>query len=156
MDADHPAIGVSFARRNTPAGSPRLQEGRLWVLDSGTGRFGWIEPASGEFTQVAFCPGYARGLAFAGRYAVVGLSRARANRTFEGLALDDALTRHGAEARCGLLVIDTVSGDTVAWVRIEGVIDDLFDVSYLPGTRCPSAIGIKSHEIRRAISVGEE
>jgi uncharacterized protein (TIGR03032 family) len=133
--------------------SPRLHEGRLWLLNSGSGEFGWIDPADGRFTPVAFCPGYARGLTFVGHHAVIGLSRARENRTFQGLALDAALTRNGVDPRCGLLVIDTRSGDTIAWVRIEGVIDELFDVAVLPNTVCPSAIGIKNNEIRRVISI---
>ena len=133
--------------------SPRLHEGRLWLLNSGSGEFGWIDPADGRFTPVAFCPGYARGLTFVGHHAVIGLSRARENRTFQGLALDAALARNDVDPRCGLLVVDTRSGDTIAWVRIEGVIDELFDVAFLPNTACPSAIGIKNNDIRRIISI---
>lgn len=135
--------------------SPRLRDGRLWLLNSGTGEFGWIDPASGQFTAVAFCPGYARGLAFMGNYAIVGLSLPRENQTFLGLALDAALLRHDADARCGLLVIDLRSGDTVEWVRIEGPISELFDVVALPGVRCPAAIGTKGNDIRRVISIDE-
>jgi uncharacterized protein (TIGR03032 family) len=145
--------GATVAEGLSMPHSPRLYRGRLWLLNSGTGEFGWVETATGRFHPVTFCPGYARGLAFAGRYAIVGLSRARENRTFQGLPLDDALQRHDAEARCGLLVIDLDSGDAVEWVRIEGVVDELFDVAVLPGVRTPSAIGIRSTEIRRVISV---
>jgi len=104
---------------------------------------------------VAFCPGYARGLAFIGQYAIVGLSRARENRTFQGLPLDRALAARGAEPRCGLLVIDTTTGNTIAWVRIEGVVRELFDVAVLPGVRNPTLIGFISDEIRRIISIDE-
>ena len=135
--------------------SPRMHAGRLWLLNSGSGEFGWIDPADGRFIPVAFCPGYARGLSFVGHHAVVGISRARENRTFQGVALEDALNRNEVDARCGLLVIDLRSGDTVAWLRIEGVIDELFDVVTLPSTRCPSAIGIKNNDIRRVISIDE-
>lgn len=133
--------------------SPRLQSGRLWLLNSGTGEFGSIDIETGRFDPVCFCPGFARGLTFAGRHAIVGLSRVRANRTFQGLALDAAFRRHDAEARTGLLVVDTLSGDSVAWVRIEGVVEELFDIAWLPALRCPSAIGLKSTEIRHVISV---
>ncbi|MCX7301351.1 MAG: TIGR03032 family protein, partial [Rhodobacterales bacterium] len=145
--------GATVAEGLSMPHSPRLYRGKLWLLNSGTGEFGWIDTATGRFTPVAFCPGYARGLAFVGRYAIVGLSRPRDNKTFQGLPLDDALQRHDAEARCGLLVIDLDSGDAVEWVRIEGVVDELFDVAVLPGVRTPSAIGIRSTEIRRVISV---
>ena len=74
--------------------SPRLYRGRLWVLNSGTGELGWVErgssAAAGRFNVLAFCPGFARGLAFHGRYAFVGLSKPRYER-FEGLALDRRL-----------------------------------------------------------------
>lgn len=133
--------------------SPRMREGKLWLLNSGTGELGWINLSSGAFTAVAFCPGYARGLTFVGKYAIVGLSRARENRTFAGLPLAAALRSRDADARCGLLVIDLATGDTVDWVRIEGVIDELYDVALLPGIRCPSAIGLKGSEIRRVLSI---
>jgi len=130
-----------------------MHDGRLWLLNSGTGAFGWIDPADGRFTPVAFCPGYARGLSFIGNSAVVGLSRARENRTFGGLPLEAALKAHDADARTGLLVIDLTSGQITDWVRIEGVIDELFDVAALPGVRNPSAIGLKGTEIRRVLSI---
>jgi uncharacterized protein (TIGR03032 family) len=81
--------------------SPRVYRGRLWLHDSGTGHFGSIDPTAGVFVPRAFCPGYLRGLAFVGDYAVVGLSRPRHDKTFGGLALDEELAAKGAEARCG-------------------------------------------------------
>lgn len=134
--------------------SPRWHDGRLWLLNSAAGDFGSIDPASGRFEPLAFMPGYARGLSFVGRHAVVGLSKARQNRTFSGLPLDAALEAKKAEARCGLYIVDTLTGDIVHWLRIEGIVDELYDVAVLPGSRMPAAIGIKSDEIRRVISVG--
>ena len=135
--------------------SPRLHEGRVWLLNSGTGEIGFLDRAAKKFEAVAFCPGYARGLAFVGPYAVVGLSLARENRTFQGLPLDAALATRGAEPRCGLLVIDTRNGDTVEWLRIEGVVRELFDVAVLPGIRNPAAIGFVTDEVRRVIAIDE-
>lgn len=136
--------------------SPRLDQDRLWLLDSGTGRFGWIALSTGEFTTVAFCPGYARGMSLVGRHAVIGLSRPRQNRTFEGLALDAELARRGGEARTGLIIVDRETGAATDWVRIEGVVTELYDVAFLPGVRCPAAIGLKGSEIRTVISVAPE
>lgn len=50
-------------------------------------------------------------------------------------------------------MIDLASGQITDWVRIEGVIDELFDVAALPGVRNPSAIGIKGTDIRRVLSI---
>lgn len=113
--------------------SPRMHGGRLWLLESGTGYFGYADLECGRFERVAFCPGYARGLTFVGDFAVVGLSKPRRNRTFSGLALDRNLAERGAEARCGLIVIDLATGDSVHWLRIEGVVEELYGVARLPG-----------------------
>lgn len=135
--------------------SPRLYRGKLWLLNSGEGSFGWVDVQTGQFTALTFCPGYARGLTFSGDYAIIGLSRPRENRTFTGLPLDAALKSHDAEARCGLLVVDLNSGAALDWVRIDGVVDELFDVAHLSGVRCPSAIGLKGPEIERVLSLAD-
>jgi uncharacterized protein (TIGR03032 family) len=135
--------------------SPRVHRGRLWVLNSGAGMLGSIDPTTKSFAPLAFCPGYLRGMAFSGDYAVVGLSRPRHDRTFGGLALEQELARRGAEPRCGLHVIDLRTGDTVHWVRVEGMVTELYDVAVLPGVVRPTVFGFKNDEIRRTISIGD-
>ncbi len=135
--------------------SPRWHDGKPWLLNAGTGEFGWVDIQAGKFEPVAFCPGYTRGLSFVGHFALVGLSLPRDNRTFTGLALDDALAARGAEPRCAVLVIDTRSGDTVHWVRFTGVVQELYDVAAIHGVRRPAAIGFRSDEIRRVITIGD-
>ncbi|MBO6504000.1 MAG: TIGR03032 family protein [Kordiimonadaceae bacterium] len=134
--------------------SPRLHDGKLWILESGTGYLGVIDIASGRFEPVTFCSGYARGMTFVDQYAIVGLSLPRNNNAFQGLALDEELRKRNAKPRCGLLVVDTKTGDVVQWIRIEGIVSELYDVAVLPGTKCPSLVGFKSDEIRRVLKVG--
>lgn len=130
--------------------SPRLYRGKLWLLNSGNGDFGWVDPVTGKFEAVAFCPGYARGLTLIGKYAVIGLSRPRES-TFRGLALDERLVERKSETRCGLIVVNLDSGDIVHWVRIEGTVSELYDVVALPGVTRPKALGFKTNEIRHGI-----
>jgi Domain of unknown function (DUF4915) len=103
--------------------SPRVHAGRLWVLNSGSGEIGWIEPAvkaaDAKFHVVAFCPGAVRGLAFHGKFAFVGLSKPRYER-FEGLALDKRLAETDSEPWCGVQVVDLDTGACVHWFRIDG------------------------------------
>lgn len=129
--------------------SPRLRDGRLWLLDSGRGELGWIAPQDGRFTGVAFCPGYARGLALVGGYAVVGLSRPRGNLTFEGLELEAALRKRDATPRCGLLVVELATGQAVHWLRFEHTIEELYDVVALPGIMQAEAIGFRGDDLER-------
>lgn len=130
--------------------SPRMYRDRLWVLNSGTGELGWIDPEAdtgkGAFNALAFCPGFVRGLAFHGNYAFVGLSKPRYER-FEGLALDDKLQATDSEPWCGIQVIDLGSGTCVQWFRIDGAITELYDVGVVPGVACGMSLGFATDEI---------
>jgi uncharacterized protein (TIGR03032 family) len=137
--------------------SPRVYRGQLWALNSGSGFFGRIDLRSGRFEPITFCPGYLRGLAFVDDYAIVGLSRPRHDKTFSGLPLDDELSRRGADARCGLHVIDIRTGGVVEWVRLEGMVSELYDIVTLPGVVRPMALGFaKTDEIQRLITMDAE
>jgi hypothetical protein len=43
----------------------------------------------------------------------------------------------------------------IHWVRIEGIVRELYDVAVLPGALRPSAIGFKTDEINRILSIEE-
>jgi uncharacterized protein (TIGR03032 family) len=133
--------------------SPRWYQGKLWLLNSGEGEFGYIE--NGEFKPVTFCPGYMRGLAFSGDFAIIALSKAR-EKTFTGLALDEKLAAKEVDARCGLMIIDLKTGEIAHWLRIEGVITEFYDVQVLAGVQRPKALGLKTDEIQRLITIEDD
>ncbi len=133
--------------------SPRVHLDRLWVLNSGTGELGSIDLSDGRFEPLTFCPGFIRGLAFHGKYAVVGLSKPRRQAAFAGLELDERLGKKDAEARCGLWVIDLDSGVIAHWLELQGVVIELYDVQVLENTRRPKALGFKTDEIQRLVTV---
>jgi uncharacterized protein (TIGR03032 family) len=130
--------------------SPRLYRDKLWLLNSGTGEIGWIEPAASaagaKFRPLAFCPGFARGLAFHGDYALVGLSKPRYQR-FEGLALDARLAQADSEPWCGVQVIDLRDGTCAHWFRIDGPVAELYDLAVVPGVVRAMSLGFASTEI---------
>ena len=150
------ASGEVVARGFSMPHSPRLYQGRLWLLDSGSGYFGYVDIESGRFERIAFCPGYMRGLSFIGDYAVIGMSTCRENRTFSGLPLDEELKKRGATARCGVSIVNLTTGDVAHWIRLEGVVTELYDVVTLAGVTRPSVIGFQTDEIRRVLSLGKE
>jgi len=133
--------------------SPRWYQGRLWVLNSGQGEFGYIDLQTGRFEPVAFCPGYLRGMSFHGDFAVVGLSKPRREQDFAGLALQGRLESKNVKPRCGLQVIHLKTGDIVHELRIEGVVEELYDVCILTGVKRPMAIGFIKDEIRHTLSL---
>ncbi len=136
--------------------SPRVYRDRVWLLNSGTGELGMADPERGRFEPAAFCPGYLRGLAFHKKWAIVGLSRPRHNRTLSDLAVDGRLAAAGDQAHCGLAVVDLDSGQIVHRLEIEGIVTELYDVQALPGVRRPMALGFKSDEIYRLLTLDVE
>ncbi|NEO57271.1 MAG: DUF4915 domain-containing protein [Okeania sp. SIO3B5] len=131
--------------------SPRFYQNKLWLLNSGKGEFGYPDSQTGKFQPVKFCGGYLRGMTFWKNYVIVGLSRPREReQTFSGLVLQERLAEKGATAFCGLQVINLDTGDIVHWLRVEGIIVELYDVAVLPGVRYPGCIGLQeTDELRR-------
>src|SRR5262249_50183809 len=132
--------------------SPRVHEGQLWALDSGRGYLIRIDRRTGEAEDVAFCPGFLRGLAFHGRYAIVTTSLPRSESGFGGLALEDELKRRDADAWCAVMIIDLIRGDIVEWIRFDDVVTELFDIAVIPGVVCPMIVAPRSTETETLLS----
>jgi len=131
--------------------SPRVAGDALYALDSGRGRILRIDPKSGAKTDIAFCPGFLRGLAIHDGHAIVTVSKPR-DGSFKGLLLDGEMKGRDAEAWCGVMIVNLATGDIVEWIRLEGHITELFDVAVLPGVRCPMSLGPNTVEIQNSIS----
>lgn len=132
--------------------SPRVYRGAIWVHDSASGRLCRIDPATGRWEPVVFCPGFLRGLDFVGDYAVITLSLPRRYARLKDSALEEELARRKAAARCAVFIVDLRHGDVVEWFRFEGEIIELFDVALIPGTYCPRVVAPDSPEIQDAIT----
>jgi uncharacterized protein (TIGR03032 family) len=132
--------------------SPRFHDGKIWLLDSGRGFLIKVDPETGKSEDVAFCPGFLRGLSIHRGFAVVTASLPR-DGTFQGLQLDQNIKSRDGEPWCGIYVINTRTGDIVEWIKIDGFIKELFDVAVIPGARCPMSIAIGSPEVQSMISI---
>ena len=125
--------------------SPRVRDGRLWLLNSGTGYWGFIEPASGKFEPVTFVPGYRAVWRFMG-IGPLSIYRSRAaNMHSKGCR-----SRKTSPTRpTGALwsVRDRLEvGRYEALVRIESSLEGLFDVTASP--RLPATQNIRLHLVR--------
>jgi uncharacterized protein (TIGR03032 family) len=128
--------------------SPRLYDGRLWVLNSGTGELATIDVESGWQNVVCGLPGYLRGLCFIGPYAVVGLSRIREKHIFGGLPVQTRCER----LRCGLAVVDLRSGREAGFFEFTAGCEEIYDVQFLPGLKRPMILNLEKPATRQAIS----
>jgi uncharacterized protein (TIGR03032 family) len=130
--------------------SPRVYGDELYVLESGRGYLVRIHRESGRREDITFCPGFARGLAFASHYAVVTVSLVRFS-ALEDTPLGEAMKTKGAAQRSGLLVIDLRNGDIVQWFWLRGDVTELFDVGVIQNIRCPRGIGPYSPALEEAM-----
>jgi uncharacterized protein (TIGR03032 family) len=120
--------------------SPRWHDGRLWVLDSGHGHLSTVDLDTGNVEPVVRLPGFTRGLAFAGRYALVGLSKVR-DHVFAGLPLAE----HVDERVCGVWIVDTVTAQIVGFLQFNGLVEEVFDVQIVPGVSFPEVLEPSDH-----------
>lgn len=108
--------------------SPRWYQERLWVLESGEGSLSWVDLSRGMTHMVTMLPGFTRGVSFIGPLAFIGLSQVRESATFSGIPLVNRLQ----ERTCGVWVVNINTGDTIAFLRFEAGVQEIFAVQILP------------------------
>ncbi len=129
-----PSGDVVVARLAMPH-SPRWHNGKLWLLESGTGSLGTIDIERGLYEPIVHLPGFTRGLDFIGRYAFVGLSQVRESATFSGLPVTEREDRSS-----GVWVVDTIRGEVVAFLRFDGNVQEIFAVQLLVNCKNPELV----------------
>ena len=117
--------------------SPRIFNNQLWLCESGTGTIGRVDLQAGRYEPIASLPGFTRGIDFFDRYAFIGLSQVRESAVFSGIPIAE---RPVSERACGIWVIDMLTGQTVAWLKFDDGVQEIFAVSVLPHSRCPDVI----------------
>ncbi len=141
--------GEIIARGLSMPHSPRWHDGKLWLLESGTGRLVLMELATGKWQTVAELPGFTRGLVLAGPYAFIGLSKIRETSAMDGVPLAE---RRG-ELKCGVAVVDLRSGRLPALLEFQTAVEEIFDVQLLPGLRFPEVVGFQKETIQHTFIV---
>src|SRR5262249_13157442 len=85
---------------------------------------------------VAALLGFTRGLDFCGKLAFLGLSQVRESAVFSGLPMMERLS----ERTCGVWVVDLATGRTVAFLKFEDAVQEIFAVQVVPQVRYPDLI----------------
>ena len=129
--------------------SPRWNDGRLWLLESGTGGVVLVDRASGQRETVVMLPGFTRGLAIAGNYAFVGLSKIRPTSAMDGVPI--AARRD--ELKCGVAAVDLNHGRLVGLLEFQTAVEELFDVQLLPGIRFPEVVGFQKESLHNTFII---
>ena len=106
--------------------SPRVYDGKLYLLLSATGELVCAEPETGGYEVVAQLPGFVRGMARCGDYLFVGLSKLRkTSSTFAALPIsEDALFS-------GIVIVSLSEGRIVEHLKYETGVEEIYDVQVL-------------------------
>jgi uncharacterized protein (TIGR03032 family) len=131
--------------------SPRLYGDQLYVLDSGRGQIVRIDPETGAKEDIAFCPGFLRGMTIYNGHAIVTVSKPR-DSTFSDLPLQNEISKRDGEAWCGVFIVNLRHGEIVEWIKLDGQVSELFDVTVVPGAACPMSLGPNTLEIENTIN----
>lgn len=128
--------------------SPRLYNGDFWLLESGEGGLARVDLQRKSWQNIALLPGFTRGISFVGRLAFIGLSKVRESAVFSGIPLVERLE----ERICGVWVVDIHTGQTVAFLRFEEGVQEIFAVQVLPA-RFPTLLDWEDERIKNSYAL---
>lgn len=175
MAGGRPRYATSFSQTDTPAGwrptvttsgtvfdvpsgevvatglamphSPRLYHGELYVLLSATGEVARVDVTTGRVDVVRKIGGFVRGMALAGDYLFVGVSKLREKSSTFG-HLDVAKLKNQA----GIKIIHLPTGALVGEISYLASVDEIYDVHVLTGKRRPNILNTLTDDFRAALS----
>jgi uncharacterized protein (TIGR03032 family) len=140
---------AAIARGLSMPHSPRWHDGRLWLLESGTGRLVHVDLPDGRGRSVVELPGFARGLAMLGPYAFVGLSKIRKPSAMDGVPR----AQRREQLKWGVAAVDLRSGRVIAFLEFQTAVEEIFDVQLLPGLCFPEGIGFQQETLQHTFVV---
>lgn len=131
--------------------SPRLIDGKLYVLLSATGELIQIDRHSSACTTITRLNGYVRGLDYYQGYFFVGHSKVREENAkkchYPILEIGDRIV--------GLAIVDARTGTECGRVEYATSVEDIYDVRVLPGIHRPGICNPSSEQHQRALVTEE-
>ena len=125
--------------------SPTYYNEKLWLLDSGSGYFGYVDLSTilsqddeeyHPFVPEVFLPGFIRGMSFVNdTYVIIGCSLDRHDMVFSNLPLNQNLKDRSVSAKCGIYVINITTMNIVhEFIFTSGVVE-VYDISFIPDSK---------------------
>lgn len=131
--------------------SPRIHNGELYVLLSAEGVLAKVDVQTGAVQRAYDCGGFARGLAFAGDYAILGISRIRlSSSTFKDLPIAQK------KAKAGFEVVHLPTMTCMGKYEYLASVDEIYDVQVLPNTRRPNILNTIAETHKLAASLPDK
>lgn len=116
--------------------SPRRYRGRWWLCNSGHGSLAQFDPSRGACREVCALPGFTRGLTFAGKYALVGLSKIRPEHILDA---PPVRARHG-DLIAGVALVNLLTGKQEGLLEFVEGGNEVFEVVFLREIKEPRLV----------------
>ena len=114
--------------------SPRLYNGKLYVLNSAQGELIEVNPETGAYEVVVNLGGFARGMDIYGDYLFIGVSKLRHNsQVFRDLPIAET-------SFAGVIAVYLPYKTVVGQVKYKMSVDEIYDVKVLPGKLRPNIL----------------
>lgn len=131
--------------------SPRMYNGKLYVLFSATGELAEVDVKSKRVTIVKQFDGFVRGMDRIGDYVFIGLSKLRQTSTaFADLPIAKR------SIFCGVVVMHLPTASLSGFIRYENSVEEIYDVKVLPGLQRPGILNHEKDDFRMAIATPQK
>ena len=130
--------------------SPRIYDGKLYMLFSATGEVVCVDTDKSTYDVINELKGFIRGMARCDDYLFICLSRLRKNSsTFKDLPIAEKATSSG------VTVIHLPTGAIVARLMYESSVDEIFDIQIIPGMIRPGILNTEGDTHKLALTTPE-
>jgi uncharacterized protein (TIGR03032 family) len=127
--------------------SPRLYDGKLWVLESATGRLLCIDPRNGKKDVVLSLNGFVRGMDRFGDFVFIGLSKIRRNSdSFKDLPVSSK------SLFSGVVVVHLPTTKVIGHLQYTDSVEEIYDVRVMPAMRRPTILNHLNDDHRIAVT----
>jgi uncharacterized protein (TIGR03032 family) len=131
--------------------SPRVYDGKLFILLSATGELAMIDIETGKYEAVKKLQGFVRGMDRVGDYLFIGMSKLRkTSQAFGDLPIAKA------SPVCGIVAIHLPTLSFVGQLQYVASVEEIFDVKVLPDLKRPGILNHLKDDHRMALTSPDE
>ncbi len=127
--------------------SPRVYDGKLYLLNSAQGELIRIDPEIGNREVICNVGGFARGMSRYGDYLFIGVSKLRHNsKVFSDLPIAET-------SFAGVVAVYLPYGSIAGRIKYTMSVDEIYDVKVLEGVKRPSILSDSAKIHKLALSI---
>lgn len=127
--------------------SPRIYDGKVFILLSATGEVAIVDTATGKYEAVKKLQGFVRGMDRIGDYLFIGLSKLRKTSVAFGdlpIARDSPM--------CGVVAIHLPTLSIVGHIKFETSVEEIYDVKVIANSKRPGIINHLKEDFRMGLT----